>query len=61
MCVIEQDSRNITVRLTQARWRRLMEMEQAYKVARAIARAEAQVQNAPSMTVAEALAHIDSL
>lgn len=40
MCVIERTNRNITVRMTNARWNRLMELEEAYQTARAVVRAK---------------------
>ena len=61
MCVLEKNSRNITVRLTNARWNRLMELETAYRVAMAIAKAKRECETAPAMSVAEALDFIDSL
>lgn len=61
MCVIEKTSRNITVRLTNARWNRLMELESAYRVAIAVAKAKRECEVAPSMSVAEAFTFIDSL
>ena len=61
MCVLERNSRNITVRLTNARWNRLMELETAYRVAMAIAKAKRECETAPAMSVAEALDFIDSL
>lgn len=61
MCVLEKNSRNITVRLTNARWNRLMELETAYRVAMAIAKAKRECETAPAMSVAEAMDFIDSL
>ena len=31
MCILEQNTRNITVRISNARWNRLMELENAYR------------------------------
>lgn len=61
MCVIEKNSRNITVRMTHARWNRLMELEEAYHTARAVVRAKRECEKKPSMSVSEALRFIDSL
>jgi hypothetical protein len=61
MAVLEKTSRNITVRLTKARWARLMEMEKAYKTARCVVRAKRQCETAPSMSITDAIKHIDSL
>lgn len=40
------------------RWNRLMELEHAYRVATAVTRAKKECENAPSMTVEEALQFI---
>ncbi|MBR6140055.1 MAG: hypothetical protein IKQ12_10920 [Prevotella sp.] len=61
MAVLEKTSRNITVRLTKARWTRLMELENAYNTARSIAKAKRQCENVPSMSVSDAMKHIDCL
>lgn len=61
MCVVERTARNITVRMTRARWNRLMELEEAYRTARAVLRAKRECEKAPSMTVAEALSFVDGL
>ncbi len=57
MAVLEKTSRNITVRLTKARWTRLMELENAYNTARSIAKAKRQCENVPSMSVSDAMKH----
>ena len=61
MCILEKTPRTITVRLTNARWNRLMELETAYRVAMAVAKAKRECESAPSMSVAEAMDFIDSL
>jgi len=61
MCVIERTNRNITVRLTNARWNRLMELEEAYRMARTVLRAKQECENATSMSVAEAIDFVDNL
>lgn len=61
MCVLEKTPRTITVRLTNARWNRLMELETAYRVAMAVAKAKRECESAPSMSVAAAMDFIDSL
>ena len=61
MCVLEKTPRTITVRLTNARWNRLMELETAYRVAMAVVKAKRECESAPSMSVAEAMDFIDSL
>ena len=61
MCVIERTNRNITVRMTNARWNRLMELEKAYRTACAVVRAKRECEEEPSMSVSEALSFVDSL
>ena len=61
MHVIERNTRNTTVRLTNKHWDRLMELETAYLTAQAVARAKRQCQAAPSMSVSEAIKFIDTL
>ncbi len=61
MYVIEQTPRNITVRLSNSRWSRLMELENAYCMAKSIVRAKKECEKAPAMTKDEALKFIDSL
>ena len=61
MCIIEKNNRSITVRLTNARWERLMGLEAAYRTAQAIVRAKRECESEPSMNVNEALAFVDSL
>ena len=61
MCVLEKTPRTITIRLTNARWNRLMELETAYRVAMAVAKAKRECESGPSMSVAEAMDFIDSL
>ena len=54
MCIVEQTSRSITVRMSNARWNRLMELEQAYQAALAVMRAKAQCEDTPSMSIEDA-------
>ena len=61
MCVLERNTRSITVRLAPRRWDRLMELEQAYRVANTIIRAKKECETAPSMTVNEAMQFIQQL
>jgi len=61
MCIIERNTRNITVRMTNARWNRLMELENAYRVAKSVVRAKKECEKAKSMTKEEAMKFIDSL
>jgi hypothetical protein len=59
--IIERTPRTVTVRMSTRRWNRLQQMEQAYKLAHTIKRSMKQAETAPSMTVEEALKHLDEL
>lgn len=61
MCIIEQDTRNITVRMSNTRWNRLMELENAYHIAKSIVRAKKGCEKAKAMSKEEAMNFIDSL
>ena len=47
--------------MTNARWNRLMELEEAYRTARAVVRAKRECEEAPSMSLSEAFCFVDSL
>ncbi len=59
--IIERTPRTVTVRMSTRRWNRLQQMEQAYKLAHTIKRSMKQAETASSMTVEEALKHLDEL
>ena len=61
MCILEQDTRNITVRISNTRWNRLMELESAYRIAKSIHRAKKECEKSQAMTIDEARKYIDSL
>lgn len=61
MCVLERNTRSITVRMAPRRWDRLMELEKAYRVASAVVRAKRECETAPSMSVNEAVQFINQL
>lgn len=61
MCVLEQTPRTITVRISNSRWSRLMELEHAYRIARSVVKAKKEVNSAPSMSIDEAMNFIDTL
>ena len=61
MCIIERNTRNITVRMSNARWNRLMELENAYRIAKSVVRAKKECEKAKGMTKEEAMNFIDSL
>ena len=61
MCILEQDTRNITVRISNTRWNRLMELENAYRIAKSIHRAKKECEKTQAMTIDEARKYIDTL
>ena len=61
MCVLERDTRSITVRMSQRRWNRFVGLEHAYRVANAVVRAKRECETAPSMSVDEAMQFIREL
>ena len=61
MCVIEQSPRSITVRMSRRRWNRMLELEQAYRLARAIKHSMQQMESTPSVSVEDALETLRNL
>ena len=52
--IVERTPKRITVSMSTRRWNRMLELEQAYKLARIIKRSMKQVEEEPSMTPEEA-------
>ena len=61
MCVLEQNARSVTVRMSISRWNRILELEQAYRLARTIKRSMKQVETAPSLSAEEAIETLRAL
>jgi hypothetical protein len=59
--ILEKTPRSITVRMSHRRWNRMLELEQAYKLARTIKRSMKQVEQAPSMSADEAIEALRAL
>lgn len=53
--IIERTPRSITVRMSTRRWKKMLDLERAYKLACIIKRSMEQVKTEPSMTVDEAI------
>lgn len=51
MCILEQTTSNITVRISYKRWSRLMELENVYCIAKSVHRAKKESENAQAMTI----------
>ena len=61
MCVLEQTPTMTTVRLSNRKWARLLELDKTYRLARIINRSMKQVENAPAMSADEAMAALRAL
>lgn len=61
MCVLEQTPTMTTVRLSNRKWARLLELDKTYRLARIINRSMQQVENAPAMSADEAMAALRAL
>ena len=61
MCVLEQTATMTTVRLSNRRWARLMELDKVYRLAQKIKRGMQQVECAPAMSVDETIAALRAL
>ena len=61
MCVLEQTATMTTVRLSNRRWARMLELDKAYRLARTIKRSMQQVESAPGMNADEAIAILRAL
>ena len=59
--IIERTPRRITVSMSVRRWNRMLQLEEAYKLARIIKRSMKQVESEPSMTQEEAVAAFRAL
>lgn len=61
MCIIEKNARNITVRMSNTRWKRLMELEKAYRLAKSVTHAKQECEKTPGMSITKAMNLIDNL
>ena len=61
MCVLEQTPTMTTIRLSNRKWARLMELDKTYRLARTIKRSMQQVENAPAMSADEAIEALRAL
>lgn len=59
--IVERTPRTVTVRMSTRRWNRMLQLEQAYKLARIIKRSMKQVEDEPSMTPEEAIEALRAL
>ena len=61
MCVLERTDTMTTVRMSNRRWARLMDLDKTYRLARTINRSMHQVESAPAMSADEAIATLRAL
>ena len=59
--IISQEPNAVTVRMSRRRWNHLQKLEESYKVSVAIRRGMKQVENAPFISVGEAIESLRSL
>ena len=59
--IVERTSRRITVSMSTRRWNRMLQLEQAYKLAKTIKRSMKQAETAPKLTVEQAIKHLEEL
>ena len=59
--IIDRTPRTVTVRMSTRRWNRMLQLEQAYKLARIIKHSMEQAEKAPAMTVEQAMKHLEEL
>lgn len=61
MCVIEQTKTTTTVRMSNRRWNRLMNLDKAYRLAQTIVHSLQQIEDAPALSKDEAIATLRAL
>ena len=59
--IVERTPSRITVNMSMRRWNRMLQLEEAYKLARIIKRSMKQVESEPSMSPDEAVAALRAL
>ena len=59
--IISQEANSVTIRMSRRRWNHLQKLEESYKVATSIRKGMKQAENAPSMSVQEAIKSLRAL
>ena len=59
--ILERTPQRVTVSLSTRRWNRMLQLEEAYKLARIIKRSMKQIESEPSMSPEETLKQLRSL
>ena len=61
MCVLERTATTTTVRLSNRKWDRMQELDRTYRLAQTIKRSMKQVEDAPAMSMEEAIQTLRAL
>ena len=59
--IVTRDSRNVTVRMSNSRWKRYQQLEESYIVASHVLKGLKEVETLKPMTIEEAEAELDQL
>ena len=59
--IVTRDSRNVTVRMSNSRWKRYQQLEESYIVASNVLKGLKEVETLKPMTIEEAEAELDQL
>ena len=59
--IVTRDSRNVTVRMSNSRWKRYQQLEESYIVASNVLKGLKEVETLKPMTIEEAEAKLDQL
>ena len=61
MNIIERNTNNVTIRMSNSRWNRILALEKMYKMAKSVVKAKKECEDKESMTVAEAKHFLSAL
>ncbi len=61
MAVLEQTQNKVTVQMSLRRWNRMKQLEETYRIAKAVLAGKKQCEVAPALSVSEAFSYIDAL
>lgn len=61
MSVLEQTQNMVTVRMSLRRWNRMKQLEETFRIAKAVIAGKKQCEVAPALSVSDAISYIDTL
>ena len=61
MSVLEQTQNTVTVRMSLRRWNRMKQLEETFRIAKAVIAGKKQCEVAPALSVSDAISYIDTL